>query len=98
METREQKMHRLMAWIEDFRLRQGITPQAKRMFELSCEAFGEGFNLLRQLIWTDEANAANNCWGEINPSRDVSGEILEMVMEETTSPRWVYTRKPGSSN
>lgn len=75
---KEKKIKQIIAWVRKYRKENDITPTPGLKYELSCEAFGEGHNLLfRQLVTTP---IGKNGWHEIYG--DESGEVIELVLEE----------------
>lgn len=67
-------------FVEVYRKKQGIVPTPGRKIELSCEAFGEGYNLLyRQLILT--TNGLDG-WLEVKNS-EVRKLVLDQILKES---------------
>lgn len=66
----------LIRWIAVYRLKHGINPIAGPAPELSCTMHGEGLNLLRQLILTEQGTG---CWQEL--INDFDSELLQLVLD-----------------
>ena len=66
-------------FVEQDRIRCNITPTYGAKFELSCEAFGEGANLYRQLLLT-----VNGCeyWETISRDAEQRKLVLDYIRHE----------------
>ena len=82
-EVKELKIDKIKTWVKNYRKREKITATSGLKFELSCEAFGEGHNLLRQLILTIDGDGS---WKELD--EDQNGNIIDLVLKEIESGRW----------
>jgi hypothetical protein len=70
----------ILDFVERYRRENNIAPSRGRKFELSCEAFGEGYNLLyRQLIPTIEGSGG---WEEIEDEK-VRQEVLNQIKKDS---------------
>lgn len=76
---RERNLTKIREWVDAFRQQYHVKDVGrKRLFELSCEAFGEGFNLLvHQLVNTEYPHGA---WREL--LTDETGDIIQLVLDE----------------
>lgn len=74
---RKKEIEFIINWIKEYRLEKKINPAKRAAMELSCEAFGEGFNLLNRLIYTTDSVE----WGVVNDN-----ELRSLVLNEIE--RW----------
>ena len=70
-------------YIHTYREKRGIEPTPGAKFELSCEAFGEGWNLLNQLIFT---NDGDGYWPLIESDPENRKLVLDYIEKEI---RWI---------
>lgn len=77
-EELKKKIDYIKAWVHKYREVYNIKPTPGIKHELSCIAYGEGYNLLyNQLIPTVDGDGA---WNELN-----SKEVVDLVLNEIKS-------------
>ncbi len=76
---REQNIVKIRTWVDAFRQRTRVENIGRApLAELSCFAFGEGYNLLiRQLVNTEFPYGH---WSEL--TNDSTGEIIQLILDE----------------
>jgi hypothetical protein len=75
---REVEIEFIKKFVEEYREKNNIIPDTKNKLELSCEHFGEGYNLLyRGLILTKEDYGA---WQEISDD-EIRGLVIEEILK-----------------
>jgi hypothetical protein len=82
------EMNRIIMYVKSYRARENVIPSPGMKPELSCEIFGEGYNLLyRQLITT---NNGDGCWPEIEDDA-----VRQLVIDEINKDiKEIFKRAP----
>ena len=82
----ESELQIITEYVEEYRVRYHITPTSGVKSELSCLAFGEGYNLLYcQLITTLNGGGYWSCMHD--------QEIRQLVLDEITKSQKRYPAK-----
>lgn len=66
-------------YVHTYRAHHGVNPSPGVKYEFSCEAYGEGWNLLNQLIFTAKGSGY---WPLIEKDHEDRKLVLEQIEEE----------------
>ena len=79
MEGLDYEMSLIRDYVDSYWNKLGVKPSPGPKFELSCEAYGEGWNLLNQLIFT---TYGSGYWPLIEGDQENRKLVLDQIEKE----------------